>query len=188
MQNFYKHFSEIDNVYWTNYFLNEFIPKNFHFEKRVNTESSYISYYRKDFIDNLEILKFSSLLTRKLKFPPIDYFSIFRHVKPQPIHADGKLALRNASFNLPLAGYEDTKMCFYNTRPGTVPEVKDAFYFKNDDVSLVSELAGTNEWVLVNSGVPHNIVDINSNNPRLTVCVRFVGNPKFEDLITNAKL
>jgi|GEM_PF-3263680 hypothetical protein len=185
MQNFYKHFPEIDSVYWTNYFLNEFIPKNKFFENTsFNTRPSYISYFKKDFNDESKILELSSLLTEKLKFPPIEYFIIFRHVVSQFIHADGQTALRNSSFNLPLTGYQGTKMWFYNTKSNIVPEIRDAHYFKKDDVRLISELSGTNEWVLVNSAVPHNIVNIDSNNPRLTVCIRFVGNPKFEDLIT----
>ena len=75
-------------------------------------------------------------------------------------------------------------MCFYNTKSNIIPKIEDAYYFKEDDVCLATELAGTNNWVLVNSAVPHNIVNVDSSNPRLTVCVRFVANPKFENLIT----
>ena len=75
-------------------------------------------------------------------------------------------------------------MWFYNTKSNIVSEIRDAHYFKKYDVLLISELSGNNEWVLVNSAFQHNIVNIDSNNPRLTVCIRFVGNPKFEDLIT----
>jgi hypothetical protein len=187
MQNFYKHFPEIDNVYWTNYFLNEFIPEYKFVEQISNTGSAYTLYSKKDFSNNLEILKLSSLLTDKLKFPPIDYFSIFRHVIHQPIHADGIAVLRNASFNLPLAGFEGTKMCFYKTKTDILPKAKDAYYFKEDEVYPVGEFLGSNEWVLVNSAVPHNVVNVDYDNPRLTLCVRFVNNPKFEDLITNAE-
>ena len=105
MQNFYKRFPEIDNVYWTNYFLNEFFPKN-KFSENPSTNTSYISYFKKDFNDKSKILELSSLLTKKLKFPPIEYFLIFKHNNNQPIHADGKLTLRYASFNLPLVGFE----------------------------------------------------------------------------------
>jgi hypothetical protein len=184
MQNFYKHFPEIDNVYWTNYFLNEFVPRYRVLEQLPNTKSSYIMYSKKDFSKNLEILKLSSLIVSKLNFPSIEYFSIFKHTYSQPIHADGKSALRYASFNLPLIGFEGTKMCFYNTKSNIIPKIEDAYYFKEDDVCLATELAGTNNWVLVNSAVPHNIVNVDSSNPRLTVCVRFVSNPKFENLIT----
>ena len=186
MQNFYKRFPEIDNVYWTNYFLNEFFPKYKIFEQlsMSNTSSLYTMYLKKDFYKDLEILKLSSLLVSKLNFPSIEYFSIFKHRYAQTIHADGKSTLRYASFNLPLVGFEGTKMCFYNTKPNVIPKVTDAYYFKEDDVCLATELEGKNEWTLVNSSIPHNIVNSDFNNPRITVCIRFNGNPKFEDLIT----
>jgi hypothetical protein len=183
MQNFYKHFPEIDNVYWTNYFLKEFIPKYKIFEQL--SSPLYMMYFKKDFYKDLEILKLSSLLVSKLKFPPIEYFSIFKHTYSQAIHADGKSTLRYASFNLPLVGFEGTRMCFYNTKSNVIPKVADAYYFKEDDVCLATELEGKNEWTLVNSSIPHNIVNVDFNNPRITVCIRFNGNPKLEDLITN---
>jgi hypothetical protein len=185
MQNFYKHFPEIDNVYWTNYFLNEFVPKYRVVEQLSDTKSLYVMYSKKDFYKNLEILKLSSLLVKKLNFPPIEYFSIFKHTYFQSIHADGKSALRYASFNLPIKGFEGTKMCFYNTKPNIVPKVTDAYYFKEEEVYLATELESSNEWTLVNSSIPHNIVNVDFNNPRITVCIRFVGNPKFKNLITN---
>ena len=185
MQNFYKHFPEIDNVYWTDYFLKEFIPKYKFFENTSDIESSYIAYYKKDFERESEVLKLSALLKSKLKFPPINYFLIFKHSYAQPIHADGKLTLRYASFNLPLVGFEVTRMCFYNTKSNVITKVEDAYYFKEDNVCLATELEGRNEWTLVNSSIPHNIVNVDFNNPRITVCIRFDGNPKFDDLITN---
>lgn len=185
MQNFYKHFPEIDNVYWTNYFLKEFIPKYKLFENTSDIGSLYMMYFKKDFYKDLEILKLSSLLVSKLNFPSIEYFSIFKHSYAQSIHADGKATLRYTSFNLPLVNFEKTRMCFYNTKPNIIPKVTDAYYFKEDDVCLATELEGKNEWTLVNSSIPHNIVNVDFNNPRITVCIRFLGNPKFDDLITN---
>ena len=43
------------------------------------------------------------------------------------------------------------------------------------------------KWTLIDSSVPHNVVGIKTDNPRITLCIRFVGNPKFERLIQNAK-
>ena len=186
MQKYYQHFSEIDNVYWTNYFLNEFIPKHEFFKKLSDTGSSYIEWYIKDFINELQILKLSSLLSSRLKFPPIEYFLIFKHIV-QPIHSDGREIIRNTSFNLPLLGYNGTSMCFYEQKTILPPITRDANYYDTDNLTLVEKFTGSNEWVLVNSAVPHNIVDMDPNNPRLTVCVRFLGNPTFEDLIKNAK-
>jgi hypothetical protein len=187
MQNFYKHFPEIDNVYWTYYFLKEFIPKYKFFENTsFNTRSSYLEWFKKDLPFETEILKLSSLLSSKLRFPPIEYFLIFRHNNmDQTIHSDGREILRNSSFNLPLLGYEGTSMCFYEQKTILSPTIRNANYYEKDNLILVEKFTGGNEWVLINSAVPHNIVDMNSSNPRLTVCIRFVGNPKFEDLITN---
>jgi hypothetical protein len=189
MQHFYKHFPEIDNVYWTNYFLKEFIPKYKFLEKTsvgIGVGSSHIEWYIKDLKSETEILRLSSLLSSKLRFPPIEYFLIFRHMTiDQPIHADGREILRNSSFNLPLLGYEGTSMCFYEQKTILSPIIKNANYYEKDNLTLVETFSGGNEWVLVNSAVPHNVVNLNANNPRLTVCVRFLGNPKFDDLITN---
>jgi hypothetical protein len=192
MQKYHQHFSEIDNIYWTDYFLKEFIPKYKFFEKTSDTGSSYIEYH-KDFVKEPEILKLSALLTSKVKFPPIEYFVIFRHVDiDQLIHADGGAVLRNSSFNLALTGYESTIMRFYemknhDTKPKISNATNNANYYNKENLVNAGEFFGSNEWVLVNSAVPHNVVNIDANKPRLTVCIRFIGNPTFEDLIKNSK-
>jgi hypothetical protein len=185
MQKYYHQFKEIDSVYWTDYFLNEFIPKYKFLERRIDADSRYIIYDRKEFYTESKILKLSLLLTKSLKFPPIQYFTIFRHVTDQPIHSDGGAVPRNVSFNLPLAGYEGTVMNFYNKKNSNIePIVTDANYYNLTDLNLVCEFTGNNEWALVNSAVPHNIVNVNPDNPRYTVCLRFFGNPTFDDLVT----
>jgi hypothetical protein len=188
MQKYHQHFPEIDNMYWTDYFLKEFIPKYKFFENTSDTGSSYIEWYKKDFLNETEILKLSALLSSKLKFPPIEYFLIFRHVDmDQPIHADGRAVLRHSSFNLPLTGYEGTSMCFYEQKTILPPTIKNANYYEKDNLTLVEKFTGGNEWVLVNSAIPHNVINMDANNPRLTVCIRFEFNPTFEDLVKNAK-
>lgn len=189
MQTFYKHFPEIDNVQWTEYFLKDFMPKHNFFEKTSSVSSSYIEYHKKDFSSEPKILELSFLLIKKLKFPAIEYFIIFKHVDMyQPIHADGVKVLRNASFNLPLLGYEGTKTNFYKKKNSNVePEIRNANYYNVEDVNLAEELAGKNKWALIDSSVPHNVVGIKTDTPRITLCIRFVGNPKFERLIQNAK-
>lgn len=188
MSKYHQHFSEIDNIYWTNYFLKEFIPKYKFFENTSDTGSSYIEWYKKDFVNEPGILKLSYLLSSILKFPPIEYFLIFRHVDmDQPIHADGREILRNSSFNLPLTGYEGTSMCFYEPKTILPPIIRNANYYEKDNLTLVEKFAGGNEWVLVNSAIPHNVINMDANNPRLTVCIRFAFNPTFEDLVKNAK-
>lgn len=189
MQKYYQHFPEIDNIYWTNYFLKEFMPKHKFFENTSDTGSSYIEYHKKDFNNELEILKLNALLVNKLKFPPIDYFLIFRHVDmDQPIHADGREILRHASFNLPIIGYEGTSMCFYKENNVLPPTISNANYYEKENLTVVEKFKGGNEWVLVNSGVPHNIIDMNPAKPRVTLCIRFLNNPTFEQLIKHAKL
>lgn len=186
MQKYHQYFPEIDNVYWTDYFLKEFIPKYKFFENTSDTGSSYIEWYKKDLNHEIEILKLSSLLSSKLRFPPIEYFLIFRHIN-QPIHADGREILRNSSFNLPLLGYEGTSMCFYEQKTILPPTIRDANYYEKNNLTLIEKFVGRNEWVLVNSAVPHNVINLDSSNPRFTVCIRFKGNPTFEDLVNNAK-
>jgi hypothetical protein len=56
------------------------------------------------------------------------------------------------------------------------------------DLKLVNEFDGSNNWVMINSGVPHQAIGINLNETRTTVCFRFVGNPRFESLIKNCKI
>ena len=189
MQQYYQHFSEIDNVYWTNYFLNEFIPKYKFYEYTSDKTSAHIEWHRKDFIQEKEILKLGAELTTKLKFPPIDYFFLIRHNDiDQSIHADGLKVVRNASFNLPLTGYAGTKLCFYKPKTEDVePTITNANHYNKEDMTVIDSFEGDNRWVLVNTSIPHNAVDINPDNPRIVLCVRFVGNPTFDQLINNAK-
>ena len=189
MQNYYQHFPEIDNVYWTDYFLKEFIPKYKIYETTPDTGSAHIIWNKKDFAHEPEILKLSKELTIKLKFPPIEYFFMIRHNDiDQAIHTDGTEIIRNSSFNLPLLGYAGTEMRFYEIKNKEFkPIIGDTNYYDKNDLIPIDEFQGENNWVLVNTSVPHNIVNINSTNPRFTVCFRFIGNPTFEMLIKNAK-
>lgn len=186
MQKYHQHFSEIDNIYWTNYFLNEFIPK-YKFDEKISG-TIYIEYHKKDFNDEPGILELSNLLSSKLGFPPIEYFLIFKHIRAdQLIHVDGIEIPRNASFNLPLIGYEGTTMCFYEENILHTPSVSNARYYPKENLTLVETFAGGNEWVLVDTSVPHNIINVDPGQPRLTLCVRFHSNPTFNNLMKNAK-
>ncbi len=44
MQQYYQHFPEIDNVKWTDYFLNEFFIKYKFYEKLESSAYNYVSY------------------------------------------------------------------------------------------------------------------------------------------------
>lgn len=128
--------------------------------------------------------RMNHLLMDKFNFPSLDYALIFRHRgKEQPIHADGHSFLRHASLNLPLSGFNGAKMIFYKPKAEDEAVRKaDAFYFSRNSVVYDGELEGKNEWVLANSSIPHHIVNVNPMFPRLTMCFRFEGNPRFEDL------
>ena len=187
MQNFYKHFPEIDNVYWTEYFLKEFIPKyKFNDVLKVSTYN-YVQYNTNRYP---RIVEFSNELQQKYNFPPIEYFLIFSHQQQnQLVHIDGTNQYRYASLNLTVSGYQNTKMLFYTENKSSIQlNIRNANYLDLKDLKLVSEFNGCNNWVMINSGVPHQAVGINLNETRTTVCFRFVGNPRFESLIKNAKL
>jgi len=187
MQKYHQHFPEIDNIKWTEYFLKEFIPEYKFHDDIKKSAYNYVHYDNKNQYPGIVIL--SNELQKKCNFPPIEYFLIFRHIDmDQPIHADGLKVLRNASFNLPLMGYEGTSMNFYKKKNLNIEyNIRNANYYNIEDLILVDEFAGGNEWVLVDSSVPHNIVSINTETPRITICFRFTGNPTFEDLVKNAK-
>ena len=180
---YFQHFPEIDSVEWTEYFLKEFIPKYKFFENLSKSTYNYVQY--NDIYNYPAIAKLSSILKSKFNLPPIEYFLILRHNKEtQPIHIDGVKQFRYASLNLAIKGFENTKMIFYKKNNSNADvSVTNAYYYDIKDVTPVEEFTGTNEWVLVNSGEPHQVIGIDTDNPRITVCIRFVGNPTFKELI-----
>ena len=187
MQQYFCHFSKLDNIKWTEYFLKIFIPKYKFYDDLKKSAYNYVFYENK--YQYPEVILLSNELQKKYNFPPIEYFMIFKHDKNQPIHSDGLEVLRNASFNLPLMGYEGTSMNFYKKKDlNNECNIRDANYYNIEDLIFIDELAGGNEWVLVDSSVPHNIVSVNTEAPRITVCFRFMGNPTFNNLVKNAKL
>ena len=167
---------------YTNYFLNDFIPSR-KFEDNLPTNLIYVQYFKKDFYTDTVIKELDFMLQEKFNFPPIEYFSIFKHSIGQQIHIDGIHTPRYASLNLPLKGFESTKMIFYKKIIEVDTRIADANYYKETEVTPVTELLGCNQWVLVNSGVPHNITNVDLANPRYTVCIRFYNNPTFSQLV-----
>jgi hypothetical protein len=180
--NYFVHISNLEVEKYTNYFLNDFIPSR-NFEVNPPNTSCHIQYFRKDFYQDPVILELDSVLRRKFNFPPIEYFLIFRHTGCQGIHIDGINIPRYTSLNLPLKGYEPTKMIFYKQNKGITPRITDANYYDEKVVTKVAELLGSNQWVLVDSSIPHNIIDVDCNNPRYTLCLRFFGNPTMAQLV-----
>jgi hypothetical protein len=180
---YYKYLPSLNVKSYSDYFLNTFIPKN-EFNEKKGT-SLYVQYFRKEFYTDPMIMYLESELYKKYNFPPIDYFSIFKHESPQPIHHDGIKIPRYVSLNLPLSGFESTKMIFYKIIGNIFPTVEDANYYLPETVEPVVELEGSNEWVLVNSSIPHNITNVDFNNPRFTLCLRFASNPTIDQLLSN---
>ncbi len=138
---------------------------------------------------NIQLLKkLSNDLQEQYKFPPISNFLIFCHQQAsQPVHIDGTSQYRYASLNLTIKGYQNTKMMFYKQNESNMQTtISNAYYFDKQDLLLVDELKGSNDWVLINSGVPHQAIGVNLNDTRITVCIRFLGNPTFENLLKNA--
>ena len=181
MKSYYQHLPSIDNKLYTDYFIDKFIPKYKFIQKLVGI---YTQYHRDVVSKEIELLKLELTLIKKYKFPKIEYISIFEHTQDQPIHSDGIDVPRYASLNLPISGWEGTKMNFYDVRNrDLIPNIRDANYYDENDVTYAVELNGENSWVLVDSSTPHHIIQINSANPRMTVCVRFMGNPTFNELL-----
>jgi hypothetical protein len=187
MNNFYLKIPSLDTKFYTDYFLNEYIPKYDILGKLTTDKELYYrdfmleeKYYAIEFLENT--LKEEFKIPFKVDCVMLFYHTLFQH----RIHIDKKNnTYRYASLNLPLIGFENTKMIFYQLKNlnDTYNNVTDAFYFNNNDVTPVSELDGKNEWVLVNSGIPHNIITtVNNPLPRITLCIRFKSNPKFEIL------
>lgn len=179
---YFAHLPSLNTEPYTKYFLDTFMPKH---DFNVKHERTYIQYFRKEFYNDPVIMVLDQILQRKFNFPPIDYFSIFKHDRPQSIHHDGLQIPRYASLNLPLSGFESTKMIFYKVIINTIPNVNDANYYLPETLEPAVELGGSNQWVLVDSSIPHNITNVDFNNPRCTLCLRFMSNPTIDQLLSN---
>lgn len=127
-----------------------------------------------------EFLSFSNYLVDTFDLPPLAYYAMFRHDSDQPIHMDGLSlkTLRMCSLNLPVSGFENSMMRFYE-HPETITYIKNAIYFNVDQTSTeIDSTECRNEWLLANTKVPHNVT-ITPGQVRYTICFRFHGNPTF---------
>jgi hypothetical protein len=128
-------------------------------------------------IDDPMITEISSIL-KEMKLPPIELFILFKHHRNQDIHREDM----NCSLNLPLMGYEKSLMHFYQMDAIPIKKRATYYYKETDEKIIIETLSGSNEWVLVDSSVPHNIVNSDFDNPRCTIALRFLGNPTFEEI------
>jgi len=127
---------------------------------------------------NDPMIKEISSTLKELQLPMIGQFIFFKHHRNQDIHKEDI----RCSLNLPLIGYENSLMHFYQINALPIKK-KSAYYYKEtDEKTIIETLPGTNEWVLVDSSVPHCIVNSDFNNPRCTIALRFLGNPTLEEL------
>ena len=158
---------------YTDYFLNEFIPKN------AVTANTTLTTFNQNLINDEMINRLGKELQLNYKFYyPIQSFFIFYHNANQRIHIDGSQTIYQSSLNLPLVGSENTKMIFYNELEYYDWEIGTAHYIYND-LTVKETLYHSNEWVFINPSIPHHIVGPTIENPRITLCIRFSGNPKF---------
>ena len=180
MSNYFKYFDEIDPKPYTDYFLNEFIKeKNFIEEVKKGITGTYIIYQANQ--SNM-IKLLSRELTKKYNFPSISHFLLFYHTSNQAVHADGYPIPRWCSFNLPLSGWEGTIMNFYREKPNAITKDAESRYYHTDEVEFQERFDCINKWVLVHSGLPHNVCNMTIENPRITLVTRFHSNPTFEIL------
>ena len=188
MNNYYK-FIDIPNTNeYIDYFLNTFIKEHNFIElvtKQVN--KTYIE-YPIDKYHNPMTSKLNKELSEKYKFPPISHFILFYHTSDQAIHADGSLVPRWCSFNLPLIGWEGTRMNFYSPKPDVISKDRESRYYAENDVIYQDHFDCTNNWVLCHSGLPHKVCNMTTENPRITLVNRFHGNPTFKVLTTLVNL
>lgn len=130
--------------------------------------------------------RFNQYLMTRFGTPPILSYNLFHHLSPLNIHIDGRSDLyRHANLNLPLCGWQGNIMRFYKENPGyaaPVPKEGSAIWCDPDQVTVYDEFETTEDWVLVRVDQPHNIVNMDFDNPRATLSIKFVGNPTFEEL------
>jgi hypothetical protein len=127
MSNYYKFIDIPDTKSYIDHFLNVFIKEHNFIElatKQVN--KTYIEY---PVYKDPMILKLSYDLIKKYKFPPISHFILFYHKSDQSVHADGAPERRWCSFNLPLMGWEDTRMNFYSVKPNAPSRSAESRYY-----------------------------------------------------------
>jgi hypothetical protein len=183
MNPYYKIFDDLEYDSYRSYFVNEFIPQHLEFES-LNEGSNY-KFFRENSITP-KIRELEAELIDRYNFPPLEYFIVFLHKLDQKVHVDGIDSIRYASLNLSLLGYKDTSMKFY-LPTSSRKVIIDARYYADEDIVLKDEFVTPDKWTLVNSGVPHQVTDIKSDDPRVTVCFRFQGNPTFMSLLLRAQ-
>lgn len=181
MSSYYKYVYDIDTESYTDYFSNTFLKKHNVIDTITSQQHSYIEYNQK-IVNDIKINELNDALRTRYRFPSISHFLIFYHTKNQSIHADGSPTPKWCSFNLPIMGWENTVMNFYSVNPNAIGHQKESKYYQNTEVTYQDSFNCTNNWVLVHSGLPHNVCGMTKEKPRVTLVVRFLNNPPFKVL------
>lgn len=174
MSNNYISIPNLEIEPYSNYFLNKYdLNNSFQEYKQINV------FYQNDIKDPI-IYKLENELRTNYKFYyPIDYFVLFYHTADQSIHLDGTKVHTLCSLNLPLIGNNNIKFIFYKPLENYDLEINIARNIKNKDLKIIEIIPHKKEWILLNPNVPHQIIGAKKDNPRVTLCVRFIGNPTF---------
>jgi hypothetical protein len=166
------------------YFLNKIIPN------LVNT-GQYATKNLVPFIHDVQqdpvIEQLNQFLMSNFNTPPIQSYCLFYFSNPVPIHIDGRGGeeFRHANLNLPLSGWHNNTMCFYTENSGHAPtwnSIDKIILCDANQVTLYEQFETTEDWVLVRVDQPHNITNIDFDNPRITLSIKFKTNPSFEYL------
>jgi hypothetical protein len=184
MNIYFKILDDLEFKSFREHFLKEYIPVYFT-EDDLRVKHTKYKYFSPETY-SAKVSEFEQKLIDKYNFPPIEYFLIFIHYSNQRIHVDGIESTRHASLNLALQGYKSTKMKFYSILKDS-KIVLDAQYHNINNLKFEEEFSTPDNWMLVNSGEPHHVVNINKDEPRITVCLRFKENPLFSDLLARSQ-
>lgn len=197
---FYKFFPNLDSALVREFVVNNFIKNN----AIDNTEHQYKT-FGNNYVKKIpEISSINDILMSKYNFPEIEYFVIFKLTHEQAIHVDGSLLPRLSALNLPVQGYENTRMNWYESSNDVLftsglplssienlkfynlkkffKEKDIASYYNPSNLTKLASVVTDSSWILVNTGIPHNVSDIQPTVPRFTISLRFKHNPTIQEL------
>ncbi len=190
MNNCYYHIPELDTDKIRKYFLEEFIPK-----KGLTFSNDKTDLYGYTYSSNKSqtVNELNDLLMKEFKLPAIAYFIVFFHTPnaTQAIHTDGDDIVAYSSLNLVLTNPKNSFMKFYTGE--YEKEVKDmgsgyksSYINWKTEPKILEEFEATDKFTLVNPEIPHQV--ITKEHPRITVCFRLFGNPKFKSLVEKLEI
>lgn len=175
MNEFLYELKLLDDDYYRSMIQQEYLSK----DSKNSITSSY-NYYLND---SGQLANLEKQIDEIYNLPKVEYFLIFNHKREQSIHVDGIRNIRYCSLNLTISYPDNAIMNFYKPKDNTDFMLSDARYYKNSNIEKIKEYILPKSWYIVNSGIPHNVSGFSKENPRITLCLRFYGNPSFEELV-----